>query len=203
MLDREGYRPNVCIVLVNARCQVFWGKRLREHAWQFPQGGVKAGETPVEAMYRELYEEVGLTPQQVEIIGHTRDWLRYDVPRRWVRRQWRDRYRGQKQLWFLLRFLGRDFQVRLRATDHPEFDAWRWAHYWVPLGNVIGFKRPVYRVALVELARFLTIPPPPPASEYAEVWRAAHADGAAPLPLPGVQEIARIPLWGEEEEEGD
>jgi len=133
MLDREGYRPNVGIVLVNARNEVFWGKRIREHSWQFPQGGIKKGETPEEAMYRELHEEVGLLPQHVRILGRTRDWLRYDVPRRWVKRQWRNVYRGQKQIWFLLRLVGRDSDVCLRATAHPEFDAWRWAHYWVPL----------------------------------------------------------------------
>jgi putative (di)nucleoside polyphosphate hydrolase len=192
MLDREGYRPNVCIVLVNARNQVFWGKRIREHAWQFPQGGIKAGETPVAAMYRELSEETGLRPEHVEIIGHTRDWLKYDVPRRWVKRQWRDSYRGQKQLWFLLRFVGRDFQVSLRASHHPEFDAWRWAFYWVPLSSVIPFKRPVYLQALTELSRFLPLPPPPPRSDYAALWQKEAETVAEPLLLP----IAQQPILG-------
>jgi len=192
MLDREGYRPNVCIVLVNARNQVFWGKRIREHAWQFPQGGIKAGETPVAAMYRELSEETGLRPEHVEIIGHTRNWLKYDVPRRWVKRQWRDSYRGQKQLWFLLRFVGRDFQVSLRASHHPEFDAWRWAFYWVPLSSVIPFKRPVYLQALTELSRFLPLPPPPPRSDYAALWQKGAETVAEPLLLP----IAQQPILG-------
>ena len=166
MLDKEGYRPNVGIVLVNARNEVFWGKRVSQHAWQFPQGGIQHGETPLQAMYRELEEEIGLLPDHVRLLGRTRDWLRYDVPEKWMRRARpggadggsalvRTGYRGQKQIWFLLRMTGRDCDVRLRASGHPEFDAWRWHDYWVPLESVIDFKREVYRQALIELHRFL------------------------------------------------
>jgi putative (di)nucleoside polyphosphate hydrolase len=155
MLDREGYRPNVGIVLVNARNEVFWGKRIREHSWQFPQGGIKHGETPEQAMFRELFEEVGLRPEHVKILARTRGWLRYDVPKHWIKREWRNTYRGQKQIWFLLRLVGRDSDVCLRASNHPEFDAWRWSDYWVPLDAVIEFKRKVYQLALLELARNL------------------------------------------------
>lgn len=155
MLDREGYRPNVGIILVNARNEVFWGKRIREHAWQFPQGGIKHGETPEQAMYRELFEEVGLRPEHVQILGRTREWLRYEVPRQWVKRDFRSTYRGQKQIWFLLRLVGRDCDVSLRASEHPEFDAWRWSSFWVPLDSVIEFKREVYQLALGELSRIL------------------------------------------------
>ena len=155
MLDREGFRPNVGIILVNARNEVFWGKRIREHSWQFPQGGINHGESPEQAMYRELYEEVGLRPEHVKILGRTRGWLRYEVPRNWIRREWRNSYRGQKQIWYLLRLVGRDSDVSLRASSHPEFDAWRWSNYWVPLDAVIDFKRLVYQMALVELARIL------------------------------------------------
>ena len=133
MLDREGFRPNVGIILLNARNEVFWGKRLREHSWQFPQGGIKYGETPVQAMYRELHEETGLLPEHVKVVGRTRDWLRYEVPDKFIKREVRGHYRGQKQIWFLLRMVGRDCDICLRATDHPEFDAWRWNEYWVPL----------------------------------------------------------------------
>lgn len=155
MLDREGFRPNVGIILVNARNEVFWGKRIREHAWQFPQGGIKHGETPEQAMYRELYEEVGLRPEHVRILGRTREWLRYEVPRQWVKRELRSTYRGQKQIWFLLRLVGRDCDVSLRASGHPEFDAWRWSSFWIPLDSVIEFKREVYQLALNELSRIL------------------------------------------------
>ncbi|ABE50390.1 RNA pyrophosphohydrolase [Methylobacillus flagellatus] len=156
MIDRDGYRPNVGIILCNARNQVFWGKRIREHSWQFPQGGIKYGESPEQAMYRELMEEVGLRPEHVKILGRTRDWLRYDVPTNWIKREWRGSYRGQKQIWFLLRLIGRDSDVSLRASTHPEFDAWRWSDYWVAMDSVIEFKRDVYRMALKELSMHLT-----------------------------------------------
>jgi putative (di)nucleoside polyphosphate hydrolase len=158
VLDKEGYRPNVGIILANQRNEVFWGKRVNQHAWQFPQGGIQGGETPLQAMYRELEEEIGLQRAHVRILGRTREWLRYEVPERWARRQREPRaaaYRGQKQIWFLLRMVGRDCDVRLRASGHPEFDAWRWHDYWVPLDAVIDFKRDVYRQALVELHRYL------------------------------------------------
>jgi putative (di)nucleoside polyphosphate hydrolase len=155
MLDREGFRPNVGIVLLNSRNQVFWGKRLRTHSWQFPQGGIKYGESPEQAMFRELHEEVGLLPVHVQVIGRTRDWLRYEVPDHFIRKDARGHYRGQKQIWFLLRLVGRDSDMNLRATSHPEFDAWRWNDYWVPLDVVIEFKRGVYEMALTELSRFL------------------------------------------------
>ncbi|GAB2849942.1 hypothetical protein GCM10027277_17650 [Pseudoduganella ginsengisoli] len=159
MLDREGFRPNVGIILLNAHNEVWWGKRVREHSWQFPQGGIKYGETPEQAMYRELEEEIGLRAEHVKIIGRTRDWLRYEVPDHFIKREIRGHYRGQKQIWFLLRMCARDNDVNLRLTDHPEFDAWRWHEYWVPLDVVIEFKREVYQRALQELSRFLTWPP--------------------------------------------
>jgi putative (di)nucleoside polyphosphate hydrolase len=106
-------------------------------------------------MFRELHEEVGLLPDHVRILARTRDWLRYEVPEHYIRKDARGHYRGQKQIWFLLKLLGRDSDMNLRATDHPEFDAWRWNDYWVPLDVVIEFKRGVYQLALTELARFL------------------------------------------------
>ena len=176
MLDRDGYRPNVGIVLANQRNEVFWGKRVNQHAWQFPQGGIKHGETPIQAMYRELEEEIGLQCAHVRILGRTREWLRYQVPEKWSRHaregngDARNAYRGQKQIWFLLRMVGRDCDVSLRASGHPEFDAWRWHDYWVPLETVIDFKREVYQQALIELHRYL------------QSDRGARADDAQPVP---------------------
>ena len=202
MLDREGFRPNVGIVLLNQRNQVFWGKRLRTHSWQFPQGGIKYGETPEQAMYRELHEEVGLHPDQVRILARTRDWLRYEVPDHFIRRDARGHYKGQKQIWFLLQLLGRDCDMNLRATNHPEFDAWRWNEYWVPLDVVIEFKRDVYQMALTELARFL-----PRASHHnrylrsgmrphhRDETRSAEATGqplGVDAPCPGDQDSTRL-----------
>lgn len=185
MLDREGYRPNVGIILLNQRNQVFWGKRLRTHSWQFPQGGIKHGETPEQAMYRELHEEVGLTMDHVRILARTRDWLRYEVPDRFIRREARGHYRGQKQIWFLLQLIGRDSDMNLRATDHPEFDAWRWNEYWIPLDVVIEFKRDVYQLALTELSRFLprthsTHRMPKGAAQPPEHTHHAHSPEASP-----------------------
>ena len=153
-------RDSVGIVLLNGRNEVFWGKRVGQHSWQFPQGGIQHGESPEQAMYRELHEEVGLLPEHVQIIGRTRDWLRYDVPEEYLRRQHATRvhrtaYRGQKQIWFLLRLVGLDSDIQLRASDHPEFDAWRWVPFWIQLDTVIDFKREVYELALSELARYL------------------------------------------------
>jgi putative (di)nucleoside polyphosphate hydrolase len=155
MLDRDGFRPNVGIILLNQKNQVFWGKRIRTHSWQFPQGGIDRGESPEQAMFRELHEEVGLKPEHVRVVARTRDWLRYEVPDRYIRRDARGHYKGQKQIWYLLQLMGHDWDLNLRATDHPEFDAWRWNDYWVPLDVVVEFKRGVYQMALSELARFL------------------------------------------------
>jgi len=159
MIDRDGYRPNVAIILCNAKNEVFWGKRIREHSWQFPQGGIKHGEAPEDAMYRELEEETGLKREHVKILGRTKSWLHYNVPSHWVKREWRGTYKGQKQIWYLLRLTGRDHDIHLRASEHPEFDAWRWHDYWVPLDTVIEFKRDVYRKALHQLVRYLDRPP--------------------------------------------
>lgn len=185
MLDREGFRPNVGIILLNAQNEVWWGKRVREHSWQFPQGGIKFGETPEQAMFRELEEEVGLRSEHVKVIGRTRDWLRYEVPDRFIKREIRGHYRGQKQIWFLLRMVGRDCDVNLRLTEHPEFDAWRWHDYWVPLDVVIEFKRDVYLRALQELSRFLSRPaiasgPPRQVGRFLRQSSACMAGGAAP-----------------------
>jgi putative (di)nucleoside polyphosphate hydrolase len=136
---------------------VFWGKRIRTHSWQFPQGGIDRGENPEQAMFRELHEEVGLKPDHVQIVARTRDWLRYEVPDRFIKREHRGHYRGQKQIWFLLQLVGHDWDLNLRATDHPEFDAWRWNDYWVPLDLVVEFKRGVYKMALNELSRYLPV----------------------------------------------
>ena len=155
MLDREGFRPNVGIILLNQKNQVFWGKRIRTHSWQFPQGGIDRGESPEQAMFRELHEEVGLLPEHVRIVARTRDWLRYEVPDRFIRRDARGHYKGQKQIWYLLQLVEPDWNINLRATSHPEFDAWRWNDFWVPLDVVVEFKRGVYEMALTELSRYL------------------------------------------------
>jgi putative (di)nucleoside polyphosphate hydrolase len=155
VIDPDGFRPNVGIILSNPQGQLLWARRVGQDAWQFPQGGMRSNETPSEAMYRELAEEVGLQPQQVRLIGETRGWLRYHLPRQYLRRNTRPLCIGQKQVWFLLRMLCDDQAVTLDLSDKPEFDHWRWVDYWHPLKEVVSFKRNVYRQALNELAPLL------------------------------------------------
>lgn len=155
MIDEQGYRPNVGIILCNRNDQVFWARRCGQSGWQFPQGGIKPYETPEQALFRELYEEVGLAPEHVQVIGRTRDWLRYDIPAQLRRSPRSTLFRGQKQIWFLLRLLGSEQQVKLDACDRPEFDCWRWVDYWSPLTQIVEFKRGVYERALQELAPLL------------------------------------------------
>lgn len=152
MIDTDGFRPNVGIILANDRGQVLWARRIHQNSWQFPQGGIHPRESAEDALFRELYEEVGLQPQDVEVLGCTRGWLRYRLPQRMVRRHSQPVCIGQKQKWFLLRLTANDAQVRMDLTGKPEFDGWQWVSYWYPLGQVIAFKREVYRRALKELA---------------------------------------------------
>lgn len=152
MIDADGFRPNVGIILTNSRGELLWARRVGgQDAWQFPQGGIKQNESAEQALYRELEEEVGLRPADVEILGVTRGWLRYRLPSRFVRQQ-QPVCIGQKQKWFLLRFLGTDEQINLALNATPEFDHWRWVSYWYPVNNVVAFKRDVYRRALRELS---------------------------------------------------
>jgi len=157
VIDAEGYRPNVGIILSGRAGQVLWAKRIRQDAWQFPQGGINPGESPEQALYRELFEELGLEPPHVQVLGVTRDWLRYRLPRRYVRRGGNPVCIGQKQKWFSLRLLAEDAQVRLDRSARPEFDGWRWVDYWQPIQDVVPFKREVYRRALDQLASTVAI----------------------------------------------
>lgn len=154
MIDPDGFRPNVGIVLMHPDGRVFWARRVRRDGWQFPQGGMNTDETPLEAMYRELQEETGLRADHVAVLGVTPGWLRYRLPARAIRRKDRLVCIGQKQVWFLLQFTGRDDDLRLDLTDKPEFDHWRWVDFWYPLEHVVTFKRGVYVNALRHLAPF-------------------------------------------------
>ena len=156
MLDQAGYRPNVGMILVNSQNQVFWGKRKGEDSWQFPQGGIVAQESVEDALFRELHEELGLFRDSVSIMGQTKKWLYYDVPGRY-NKNGKNHYRGQKQIWFLLKFLGKDHEINLRATSVQEFDAWCWTNYWDTKDLVVNFKQDVYTKALNELAPYLEI----------------------------------------------
>tara|TARA_R110002072_G_scaffold123010_1_gene258050 strand:- start:440 stop:892 length:453 start_codon:yes stop_codon:yes gene_type:complete len=139
-------------MLANQHGQLLWARRIGQDAWQFPQGGINQGESPEQALYRELEEEVGLQAGSVEVMACTRGWLRYRLPQRFIRKGQKPLCIGQKQKWFLLKMLADDSAVCVDANPKPEFDHWRWVSYWYPLSQVIPFKRDVYRRALRELA---------------------------------------------------
>jgi len=150
-IDSEGFRANVGIILANADGKLLLAGRIGNKGWQFPQGGMLEGETEEEAMYRELHEEVGLSALDVAVLGATRDWLRYRLPDRYVRRGSKPLCIGQKQRWFMLKLLCPEDRVRFDKCDSPEFDRWRWVDFWKPVNEVIYFKRRVYASALHEL----------------------------------------------------
>ncbi len=152
VIDAQGFRHGVGIILINNEQKVFWAKRIGQDAWQFPQGGLMDNETPEQGMYRELHEETGLKPEDVQIVMETKNWLYYRLPRRLIRTHQKPLCIGQKQKWFLLRAVGNMENINFSVTDSPEFDDWRWVDYWYPLKHVIRFKRKVYQRALKELS---------------------------------------------------
>lgn len=154
-IDQAGYRFNVGIILVNKAHRVFLARRIGHDAWQFPQGGVDTDEAVMDALYRELYEEIGLEPDDVEVLGSTRHWLKYRLPKQYWRPEVKPLVIGQKQRWFLLQMKCSEQKVRLDLSDSPEFDSWRWVDYWEPVEHVIYFKQQVYRQALKELEYLL------------------------------------------------
>ena len=178
-IDAQGYRANVGIVLSNGDSAVLLGGRIGQAGWQFPQGGIRRGESPEEAMYRELQEEIGLTRGDVEVLGCSRRWLRYRLPERYRRRDTTPLCIGQKQRWFLLRLLSEPQALRLDSTATPEFDRWRWVDYWQPVAEVIFFKRRVYQRALEEFAPLLFPGGAPPCPAWPAEWRLARG-GPAP-----------------------
>jgi len=166
LIDAQGFRANVGIVLIRDGGDVFLGGRSDGRGWQFPQGGVQRDESAEQALYRELREEVGLEPDDVEMLAVTRTWLRYRLPSRYVRRRSRPLCIGQKQRWFLLRMVGGEERLRFDLTSQPEFDSWRWVDYWSPVREVIHFKRNVYARALEELGQQAFPAGPPPRPEW-------------------------------------
>ncbi|NKC13232.1 MAG: RNA pyrophosphohydrolase [Gammaproteobacteria bacterium] len=185
MIDSDGFRLNVGIIVSDGDDKVLWARRVGQDSWQFPQGGIKADEAPQEALFRELYEELGLEPACVEVVGCTRQWLKYTLPSRYVRKNCTPQCIGQKQMWFLLRMVGGEDSVCLDHDIKPEFDTWRWVHYWWPPREVIFFKRRVYWQALRELAPLLgppvtsTTPKRPRPNRYRRTGRKRQGQKAA------------------------
>ena len=152
MIDSEGYRANVGIVIASGNGDVLWTKRVQQgDSWQFPQGGVDKGESAEDALYRELYEEVGLQAYQVKMIAQTKQWLRYEIPDHLLRKRQKPRCIGQKQKWFLLQLDASTDEIRFDCGAKAEFTEWRWVSYWYPTMDVVDFKQGVYRRALREL----------------------------------------------------
>lgn len=163
-IDKDGFRANVGIILSNDDGKLLLAGRIGSKGWQFPQGGMLEGESPEEAMYRELHEEVGLRESDVAILGTTSDWLRYRLPSKFVRKGSVPLCIGQKQRWFMLRLTGPEERLAFDQCATPEFDRWRWVEFWRPVNEVIYFKRRVYARALHELGPHLYpdgLPPRP------------------------------------------
>tara|TARA_B100000035_G_scaffold84614_1_gene71101 strand:- start:665 stop:1165 length:501 start_codon:yes stop_codon:yes gene_type:complete len=157
MIDSSGYRKNVGIILVNSSSELLICKRYKEQSWQFPQGGFKKNETAESAMYRELYEEVGLKKNDVLIIGRTKEWLKYELPKKYQRKTNNQLCVGQKQIWFLLKLASDEAFINLNVSKKPEFDGWRWVSKQEPLDLVINFKKNVYEMAINELMPLLDL----------------------------------------------
>jgi putative (di)nucleoside polyphosphate hydrolase len=181
VIDADGFRANVGIVLLHDS-QVFLGRRSGGRGWQFPQGGVRVGEEVEEAAYRELHEEIGVERGSVELLGGTREWLRYRLPARYIRRNQQPLCIGQKQRWFLLRLTADEVRFDFGRTNEPEFDRWRWASWWEPVREVIYFKRPVYARALTELAALAFPGGEPPA--LPSWWDRVTSKGGRPAAAP-------------------
>ena len=161
MIDFDGYRTNVGIVICNRNGQVLWAKRCGQNSWQFPQGGINDNESAEQAMYRELYEEVGLQPKDVRILYVSKHWLRYKLPKRLLRYDSKPMCIGQKQRWFLLQLVGDEKNINMQTTKSPEFDGWRWVSFWYPVRQVVSFKKEVYRKAMKEFSGVLFSENPP------------------------------------------
>lgn len=155
MINKNGYRLNVGIILANKNGQLFWGRRTKSQGWQFPQGGVHPYETLEETMYRELDEEIGLTEQDVKILAMTKRWLCYQIPIHMQRRIVTPLCIGQKQKWFLLLLTSSDEKIQLNASKKPEFNSWHWVKYWDPIRQVVYFKRDIYRKVLTEFENMI------------------------------------------------
>jgi len=155
VIDSEGYRANIGIVITNEKKQILLAKRYKQDAWQLPQGGIDKGETELEALYRELEEEVGLAAKQVSLLAKTPKWLRYELPLEHIRREQKPTCIGQKQVWYLLKLVSNDSDISLSLHNKVEFDDWKWVDYWNPVDEVINFKKDVYEDMLKALAPVL------------------------------------------------
>lgn len=153
IIDRHGFRQNVGIIVCNEAGKLLLARRAgTQNAWQFPQGGIQQGEIPLQAMWRELNEELGLQPTDVELLAESKQWLKYYLPKRYQRRGQKPLCVGQSQRWFLLRLKSDASRINLQQVSEPEFDHWEWVDYWFPVSAVIEFKHDVYKKILEEFS---------------------------------------------------
>ena len=154
MYKRQGYRPNVAMVVINSTNKVLICRRKNTRTWQFPQGGIDNGEDIKKAMYRELSEEVGLSKDDVSLVGESEGTITYDIPKTIRSKVLGGKFKGQEQKWFLLKLNKDNCEIKLDNEAFPEFDKYEWVSFWQPLNRIVDFKREAYRKALSEL-RFL------------------------------------------------
>lgn len=151
------YRPCAGVMLINREGLIFAGMRIDStaDAWQMPQGGIDKGETPREAALRELTEETGVSPDLVEVLAESPEWILYDLPEELVGRVWKGKYGGQSQKWFLMRFNGQDTDIDIK-TQHPEFSRWQWTTQQELIAKIVPFKRAVYERVMQDFAAHLS-----------------------------------------------
>ena len=154
MLNKLPMRQGVGIIVLNKDNKVFVGKRKDNpiDKWQMPQGGIDSNETPLNAMKRELEEETSIT--KIEVLKEIENWLEYELPPSLLGKIWKGKYRGQKQKWFIVKFIGDENEINLK-TEHPEFIEWKWIDYSLLPDVIVDFKKKVYMRLKVELKNFI------------------------------------------------